>query len=726
MYRKADHNLSRSNKKFFALSVLALGINQAVYAADDTNVTELPAIQVRDTLLNYSVNNTSAGSRTNTPIEQIPQSIVVIPKVMIEDQGITTLSGALRNVSNVNSIDERDANNVTFKIRGFNSATVVDGVAMPAYSPNQESLASAERVEVIKGPAGSLFGNAQGTGTYGTLGGTIAITTSKANSYAPVRKVGIRFGSFAEKAGNFDFNQPINSVFAARLSGEVSDKKSESNGIFFKKIALSPSLAWTPSADTEVVLRGRYLDSTTLDYSALPVNGTLSNAGYTLPRSFNVTAAGMPNTNNKSQGVNLQINQRLNDKWKLALVAAYNDIALDQRGAYTATQFNPVANPFGCFTGFGGGGPAHSICGLRMMQTTKTTTLSPSVTSNFDLGTTKHTVNLGLDYEKTKDEGNMLYSNMFGYLGDINVNNPIFPAWVEPVVPAIPDMRNTYTASVAYAQDQIDIGAVHLLGSLRHSKIDITDVFPAMGINNVTSNSKTTPRVGATYDFTHQISSFVGYSEGIKVPTIAAFAIPPKPEQSTQQEIGLRLKDFAGITATFAWFDLVRTNVAIADPNNTGFSIQSGKQRSTGIDADLRWQATPAWSWITALTSQQASIVEDTDPTLVGKRLFNVPEQTLRLATRYDIIGGAYDGLGLGLGLTDSSKLAGNSSNTFFTPAATVWDAQVAYTLRSMKFGVNINNLLNKKYYVPSAYFAGGQVTPALPRTISATANFSF
>ncbi len=711
------------SKQLFALSVLTLAVNQAIAQEVDT----LPTVTITATRdRGYIADTASSATRTRTPIEHIPQSVVVVPKAMIEDQGITTISAALRNVSNVNSVDERDANNVTFKIRGFNSATVVDGVAMPGYYPNQESLVSAERIDVIKGPAGSLFGSAQGTGSYGTLGGTIVVTTSKANTSAPVRKVGVRLGSFSEKAGNFDFNQPLSSDFAVRMSGEVSDKNSESNGVFFKKTALSPSLSWTPSADTEVILRGRYLDSETLDYSGQPLNGTIVNAGYSLPRSLNITATGLPATTNTAQGLNLQINHSLSDSWKFAFVAAYNEASLDQRGVFTVAQFNPFVNPWGCFGGFGSGGPTHSLCGVRMLAKFNTTTLSPSLTTNFELGSAKHTVNFGVDYERTKDDESMLYSNMIGYLGDINVPNPAFPGWAEPAVPAIPDMRNTYTSTVAYAQDQIDMGRLHILGGLRHSKIDITDSYMMMGVNNVSSNTKTTPRVGATYEFTDQVSSFVGYSEGIKVPILSVFATPPKPEQSKQTEIGLRLKDFFGVSATFAWFDLIRQNVAMADPNNPGFSIQSGKQRSTGVDIDLRWQVTPAWSLIGAFTSQQASIVEDTNPALVGKRLFNVPQQTLRLATRYDISGGSYDGLGLGLGLTDSSKLAGNATNTYFTPAATVWDAQVSYKMRDVKLGLNINNLFDKKYYVPSAYFGGGQVTPALPRTISATAAFSF
>lgn len=677
--------------------------------------TEMSPIQVRGVALNYGVSHSVAGSRVDTPIEHIPQSIVVIAKEMIENQGVTTLSDALRNVSNVNGVDERDANNVPFKMRGFNAATVVDGVAMPGYFPNQESMVNVERIDVIKGVAGSLFGSSQGSGSSSAAGGTIAITSKKARVDAAIHDVGVRVGSFSERSANFDFNQALNSDFAGRLAGEISDKNSESNGVFFRKNALFPSLAWVPNADTEVVLRGRYLDNTTRDYSGLPPVGTVLGAGYVLPRSLNITAIGLPNTNNIEQGLNLQWNQRLNDTWKLSVVAAYNDATLDQRGVFPFPLGGGVVSPTYLF-------------GARLWDKFQTTTLSPSLTANFATGAAKHTLSLGIDYERTKDNAFMVYSNGMGLLSftKINLTNPVFPAWVEPVAPVTPQQNNLYTSTVAYVQNQLDIGSWHLLGSLRQSKIDVTDVNPSSRINNVTSNTRTIPRVGATYEFTEQMSSFAGYSEGIKVPTIAVFSTPPKPEESRQTEVGFRLKDMAGITATLAWFDLQRKNVAVADPVNLGRSIQSGTQQSRGVDLDLRWQATSELTGIAAFTSQTAKITQDTRAALIGKQLFDVPKQTIRLAARYDIKDGSYAGLGFGLGFTHMSALAGDTSNTFFTPAATVADAQFSYKLRDMRLGLNINNLFDKKYYVPSAYFGGGQVIPALPRTFSATANFSF
>lgn len=116
---------------------------------DDANTPPMIRIVLRVAGFNETVDITAdtgrgdveatatSATRTTTPLESIPQSIVTVPRTMVVDQGVRTVSEALRNVSNVSILDPRDVNNAVFKIRGFHSATVVDGVAMPGYFPGR-------------------------------------------------------------------------------------------------------------------------------------------------------------------------------------------------------------------------------------------------------------------------------------------------------------------------------------------------------------------------------------------------------------------------------------------------------------------------------------------------------------------------------------------------------------------------------------------------------------
>lgn len=155
-----------------------------------------------------------------------------------------------------------------------------------------------------------------------------------------------------------------------------------------------------------------------------------------------------------------------------------------------------------------------------------------------------------------------------------------------------------------------------------------------------------------------------------------------------------------------------------------GFSNYLSDQGSQAVDIDLRYRMNDSWQWLVAYTHQSPKYTATSFTQVasyVGKQLFNVPQQQLRLAARYD-----QQGWGFGLGLTYQSELPGDGSNSFFTPASTVWDAQVSYQRTQVRYGLAVSNLLDKQYLVPSAYWGGGQVTPATPRTVTVSAVFSF
>lgn len=692
---------------------IAVGFSTQLFAQ-----VSLGNVEVTDFRNTYIVKNVNSATRTDTPVENIPQTIVSLPRSVIDDQGSKTLSDALRNVSNVTEIDPRDSNNAVFKIRGFQSSTIVDGVAMPASFPNFESLHNIEQIDVIKGPAGGLYGSGGSMGSVGSFGGSVVLTTFQPEK-VEIRKVGVTAGTFGLRGTNFDLNQPINKDLAFRVTGEVSKTDSETNKVFFKKTALSPSLAWEPDGVTKVILRLRYVDNTTLDYSGIPAKGTIL-PGAAVARDSLFTATGLPDTTNNARGANLQWTQKLNDQWNFGLIVAQNKATYLQRGVW-AYEFAH---------------PDYLMTGYRMFDSMTTTTLSPSLTGKFVVNGMSHTVNTGIDFERTKDEGYMRYSdaNNFFMLGaGGNIQTGVMPAWVEPDISGTPDLKNRYKTTTSYIQDQVDIGRLHLTGALRYAQLRMHDqntytdpMQMAAPYTNETSVNKVTPRFGASYELTNFVSGFAGYSEAVKVPIWQIFATPPKPEEARQQEIGLKFKEYAGVSGTVALYDLTRKNAPASNGSLTAYQV--GEQQSRGLDADLRWRVTPAWTLLGAYSVQTTETTQNSQvPSSVGKQLKLVPKQTLRLASRYDIRTGDFAGLGLGLGLTHIADNPFNTDNSVWMPNVSVWDAQMSYTQKGVRYGVGVVNLTNKSYYMPSAFLGGGSfVMPAAPRTVTATAQFSF
>lgn len=667
---------------------------------------QLQTIEVTAAKDRYTPMQTQAATRSPVPVEQVPQSVVSIPRSIIEDQASKTVSDVLRNVSNVNEIDPRDSNNVGFKVRGFNAAMVIDGVSVPGWFQNQESLVGVQQIDVIKGPAGGLYGSGQAIGNYSTVGGTIAVTTKSPEAKA-YREVGIKAGTYGRRQAHFDVNQPLNDAWAFRINGEIDRSDSETQGVFFRKTALNPSLAWSPDAKTKVVIKARMLDNTTVDFSGLPrasANSHEPAAG--LSRSTFVTATGLPDTTQNARGLNVQWTQVLNDDWTFKALAAHNTAEVDQRGVFPF--------PYGRTGGFG---TNVMLSGVRLWEKLTSDTLQLSLATAVKSGNALHRISFGLDRDETRDDGFLAFANLPFVMTDLSSN--VRPAWGEPAVPATANQqRNSSTSTVVYVQDQIQMGALHLHGSLRHTRTEAKDRYPDWGINNQSTNNKVTPRLGAVYNASDVLSFFGGYSQMARVPFGSLFSVAPKMEEAEQKELGLRIKGWKGVSATAALFDIQRKNAAVADPVNMGLSVQTGVQQAKGLDLDLRWQASPSLAWIAAFTHQTAEITQDTNAAWVGKRLFNVPEQTLRVAARYDVRQGEWRGLGLGLGATHRSSLAGDTNNTFFTPAVTLVDAQASYKRGSIRYSASLTNLLNKQYFAPMAYFGGGQVVPGMPRSL--------
>jgi iron complex outermembrane receptor protein len=675
---------------------------------------QLQTIEVTAAKDRYAPMQTQAATRSPVPVEQVPQSVVSIPRSIIEDQASKTVSDVLRNVSNVNEIDPRDSNNVGFKVRGFNAAMVIDGVSVPGWFQNQESLVGVQQLDVIKGPAGGLYGSGQAIGNYSTVGGTIAVTTKSPEAKA-YREVGIKAGTYGRRQAHFDVNQPLNDAWAFRINGETDRSDSETQGVFFRKTALNPSLAWSPDAKTKVVIKARMLDNTTVDFSGLPrasANSHEPAAG--LSRSTFVTATGLPDTTQKSHGLNVQWTQVLNDGWTFKALAAHNTAEVDQRGVFPFPWSSTRVVGGVPLSGFGN---SLVLSGARLWEKLTSDTLQLSLATAVKSGNALHRISFGIDRDETRDDGFMAFANLPFIMTDLSSN--VRPAWGEPAVPAAPNQqRNSSTSTVVYVQDQIQMGALHLHGSLRHTRTEAKDRYLDWGINNQSTNNKVTPRLGAVYNASDVVSFFGGYSQMARVPFGSLFSVAPKMEEAEQKELGLRIKAWNGVSATAALFDIQRKNAAVADPVNMGLSVQTGVQQAKGLDLDLRWQASPSLAWIAAFTHQTAEITQDTNAAWVGKRLFNVPEQTLRVAARYDVRQGDWRGLGLGLGATHRSSLAGDTSNTFFTPAVTLVDAQASYKRGSMRYSASLTNLLNKQYFAPMAYFGGGQVVPGMPRSL--------
>jgi iron complex outermembrane receptor protein len=220
------------------------------------------------------------------------------------------------------------------------------------------------------------------------------------------------------------------------------------------------------------------------------------------------------------------------------------------------------------------------------------------------------------------------------------------------------------------------------------------------------------------------VSLYGGYSESFFPPPAllnadslagdAAF----QPEKGVQYEVGIKTSTYdERLSATFAVFDLTRENVLTADPLDIDLSVQTGEQRSRGIELDARGTVFSNLDIIATLTVLDAEVTED-NRFEIGNRLPNTSRLSGSLWAKYQVEQGRFQNMKLGIGVFAQSERQGNLSNSYTAPGFYRVDAFVSYPFNDhVDFSLNIKNLFDRDY-IASAL--GNTINPAEPLSVLA------
>lgn len=205
----------------------------------------------------YVTTQTTTGSKTDTPVTEIPQSVSIVTGKEMAVQGTTSLLSALRYTSGVSSNDTALTTFKAFTLRGFpagSNGLLKDGTRLSNHLANfPVEPYGLERVEVLKGPSAGLYGNSG-------PGGVINLI-SKRPTASPLHEAGITYGSYDRLQ------------LTAGHSGTVNDSRSllyrltllgRKSGTFFdygkdNRIFVVPAFTWQPSDHTRLTLLTSYL-----------------------------------------------------------------------------------------------------------------------------------------------------------------------------------------------------------------------------------------------------------------------------------------------------------------------------------------------------------------------------------------------------------------------------------------------------------------------------------
>lgn len=646
----------------------------------------------------YFVPNASRTLRTDTPIRDTPSSVTVIPQQIIEDQGATNVRDIVRNAVGVDLANSDSNRGELFVIRGFSAERFRNGFRDDGSSSVTETeLANIERVEVLRGPASILFGRAEPSG--------IINFVTKKPLREPSYEVGFTAGSFDFYRPTLDFTGPLteDGSLAYRLNAAYENAGSFRDGIESERFFVAPTLSWKISDDTELGLEFSYLNDTRPVDSGLPV---LSNDEVAdIP--FN-TFLGDPDLRQDYEETRAEISlkHRFNDNLSLRSVLRYTNASEGGPRIETSGESEDDRNL--------------PIQEAITSPDEETYTVQTDLIAKFNTGEIKHTLLFGFEYVNTFEDNSVELRD-----GTIDIFNPsdiTFPGGLEPTFEF--DLERRRDSFGIYLQNQIAIfDNLQLVLGGRFDTFNNELIF-----NERTSETKAdafSPRVGIVYRPVEPVSLYASYTRSFTpVGGTDVDGEPFDPQRGTGFEVGVKtdiIKD--RLFSTLAFYDTTLTNVTTSDPDNPDFSIQTGEQRSQGIELDIQGEILPGWNIFAGYAYTDAEVTEDNDIP-VGNRLTNVPEHNFNLWTTYTLQEGDLAGLGFGAGIFYVGERAGDFDNSFFVDGYTRVDVAIYYKRKNLRFGLNFQNLFDAQFI--EGVEDRRRLFPGAPFTVLGTVSVKF
>ena len=679
-------------------------------AQSDIGQTEkestLPTITVSAKVSSgYTVPKISTATKTNTPLIDIPQSISVVTREAIKDQNILSMSDAVRYVPGM-GISQGEGNRDALVFRGNRSTGdfFVDGIRDDVQY--YRDIYNIERVEVLKGPNGMIFGR-------GGSGGVINRVVKEA-SWSPIQEITAQAGSFNAKRVALDVGQGINEVAAVRLNAMYENSGSFRDGVDLKRYGVNPTVTIMPTNNTKVVLNAEYFkDERVADRGIPSFQGR--------PLNTNVsTFFGDPNrslSDSELKAVNALIEHKFD-----------NEVTIRNRTRY-ATQDKFYQNVYPNAVNAAGTGVDINAYN----DTTQRNTFFNQTDLLFSLNTgeVKHDLVVGLEigHQETDNLRNTgTFNNTAATFVNVPTSNPITTAPIAFTTLAT-DNHSVMKQTSLYAQDQIKLlPQLQAILGLRYDRyeVDFRNNKTALDIN--TSDNFLSPRVGLVYKPIETVSIYTSYSlayvprAGEQLTSLTVTNKALEPEKFKNVEVGAKWDIQPNLALTTAVFKLDRTNVIIQDPNNTALSILGGGQSNKGFELGLAGRVTSAWSVMGGYTYQDGQITNTQSAAAKkGAVLAELPKNTFSLWNRYDFT----PGWGVGLGVINRSAMYTSTDNTVRLPGFTRVDAAVYARIdKNLRAQLNIENLFDTKYFA-SAH-NNNNISPGSPiaARVSLIANF--
>lgn len=652
----------------------------------------------------YVAKETTTGSKTDTPLSEIPQSVSVIGREEIDDRGaISKIDEILRYTPGVTTEPFGvDADTDWFYIRGFDATQTgvfLDGLNLFSYGFGgfQIDPFMLERVEVLKGPASVLYGGANPGGIVNMVSKR---PTGETSAYL---ETGIN--SNANAFAGFDVNGILNEGVNYRVTGKVSggenytDYSNDLRGFILPQVTIERDDA--TSLTVYGLLQG--LDQRHTAGSFLPYIGTVEAASFgKIDRKAFFGEPDIDTGTYVQQMLGYEFKHEFDSGWKFTQNLRYSHLYKHEDAPYTYGYYDPDAVfPAPSYVN-APVTPDNLLYRLGFEHTSKVDTFAVDnrLEGEFDTGAVNHTVLVGVDYKFFR----LNQEQASAAATPISATDPIYGA-LQPPNRIYINQEITQQQLGIYAQDQIRFGdgwIVTLNG--RYDYVDTktengpTYWDPAQNSTFDYNESALSGRAGLAHEFDNGITPYISASTFFNPIVAVTLTGNTKPEEGDQFEAGIKYEPtFMDGVLTASIYQLTKQNVVVTDPL-TSISSQLGEVRSRGIELEAKVNINESWKVIAGLDFIDLEITEDANTALVGNTPYLIPDTQASLWLDYSVQDGALDGVSVGAGVRYQGDSWADQENTAKVPSATVFDAGLRYEKNDWAAALNVNNVFDKEY----------------------------
>lgn len=629
----------------------------------------------------YRAKRAASASKTDTPLAETPQSVTVVTRDQIVDQGATNIQDALGYAAGVRSdAYGLDSRTDSVRIRGAYPDEYLDGLRklFNWYTSNARTEPyTLERIEVLRGPAAMLYGQ-------GSTGGVVNMVSKRPQADAQ-NEIGVQFGSWNRKQLQADFTGALSAdgQWLYRLVAVARDADTQVDHVRDDRVVLAPSLTWRPSAATSLTLQALYQNDKSGSTSQFfPWSGVVtSNPNGKLPTNRFIGEPEWDRYDSERQSFGWLFEHRFGENWTLRQNTRFSNNEVDYRTHYGDSFTVP-------------GGWAGDPVGQRLFGRFADATLTKARMASADqnlqgevtTGSVKHQLLAGLDlvqYRQTGQAGSSCpeyYDPSWCSATNVPVIDAYAPVYGNFIVPEMADIaKSTMRQAGLYLQDQMKLGEHWIVAAgLRHDRSRNSTEGAADE-----KASATTKRAGLMYAAANGWSPFLSYSESFS-PVANIESQSFKPLRGKQWEAGVKVEPRdTDLAFNAAVYDLREKNQLVQDMVS-GLYSQIGETKTRGVELEAK------------AAFGQADVIAHYNYTDIDEALEAVPEHQAAVWGKVRFALAGMSGFSAGAGVRWMSSFRDGAAPEL--PAVALLDAMLAWDSASWRYALNVNNLTDKVY----------------------------